>query len=319
MIDASAFDFSALKEEIGDPFAQTSNNFGRDERFWKLDRDKDGNGVAIIRFLLDSEKGMLQKLYKINTTIIKNNKKRFVSVYSPTSIGLPDPFQEKWQELYNQGIKEDVKDAQGNVTQFGSKTFNRSICYVAKIKVLRDPANPENEGKNFFYEMTSKVKDKVHAALSPSEQDIELGAKPKQLFDPVNGHSFKLVAKIGSNGFVNYDSSEVVADPSPIYNSIEEAIEEINKCPLKLSDLIKPEEFLSYEELQRKLEWVTFSEASQGNLDAEAATKVKEVPEVQEAQDSKTPDVSDVQEQNTQNTQAPQKDESLDALLDGLM
>jgi len=106
-MDINAFNFDAMKEAVGiDPFAKTTNKYAEDNRFYKLTKDKDGNGAALIRFLPDSERGMIQKLFKLNTTITKNGKKRFVSEYSPSSIGLPCPFQEEWQKLWNNGDKE---------------------------------------------------------------------------------------------------------------------------------------------------------------------------------------------------------------------
>lgn len=273
MIDASAFNFDAMKEAVGiDPFAQETNKYAEDNRFYKLGKDKNGNGAALIRFLPDSEKGMIQKLFKVNTTITKNGKKRFVSEFSPSSIGQPCPFQEQWQNLWNAGDKE------------GAKQFGRGIKYIANIKILKDPANPQNEGKIFLYEMSGAMKDKIQNAVDPSEQDRALGAQPKQLFNPLVGNSFRLVAKKGANGQINYDSSEVVNDVTSIYNSVEEALEDIKNNTHKLSDLIKPEAFLPYAKLQDKLKWVTFADVETvtpvGTLQAEAAVAVAPVVEV---------------------------------------
>ena len=171
-MNADAFNFDAMKTAVGvDPFAKEANKFAKDERFYTLTKDKDGNGGAVIRFLPDSEKGMIQRLFKINTTIINNGKKRFVSEFSPSTIGLPDPFQEKWQDLWNEGEKEDTKDANGNITKYGAKTYSRGIRYVVNIKVEKDPACPENVGKVFLYEMSGTMKDKIQGAVDPSEQN----------------------------------------------------------------------------------------------------------------------------------------------------
>ncbi len=303
MIDASAFNFDAMKEAVGiDPFAQESNKYAEDNRFYKLGKDKNGNGAALIRFLPDSEKGMIQKLFKVNTTITKNGKKRFVSEFSPSSIGQPCPFQEEWQKLWNAGDKE------------GAKLFGRGIKYIANIKVLKDPANPQNEGKIFLYEMSGAMKDKIQNAVDPSEQDRALGAQPKQLFNPLAGNSFRLVAKKGANGQINYDSSEVVNDVTSIYGSVEEALEDIKKNTHKLSDLIKPESFMPYNKLQDKLRWVTFADVETvvptGALTAEAAVAATPVVEV-------TPAV--VQTVAQPAVVAKPASNSLDDLLNGLV
>jgi hypothetical protein len=306
MIDANAFNFDALKQELGaDPFAEKSNKYAKDERFYTLAKDKDGNGAALIRFLPDSEKGMIQKLFKINTTIVKNGKKRFVSEFSPATIGQPCPFQERWQELWNSGDKD------------GAKMFGRGIRYVANIKVLKDPANPENEGKIFLYEMSGAMKDKIQSAVDPSEQDRALGAQPKELFNPLRGNSFRLVARKGANGQINYDNSEVINEVTSVYDSVEQALEDIKTNTHTLSDLLKTESFMSYEELQNKMKWVTFTEQEQVVAAAPVTTSVAEP----------TPHQSEVNaapSQPTQPTQSAQpqpagKADDLDSLLEGLV
>lgn len=310
MIDANAFNFDALTTELGaNPFDDKNNNkYGRDERFYVLSKDKNGNGAALIRFLPDSERNMIQKMFKINTTITKNAKKRFVSEYSPVNIGAPCPFQEKWQELWNSGDKD------------AAKTYGRGIRYVTNIKILKDPANPENEGKIFLYEMSGAMKDKIQNAVDPSEQDRSLGAQPKELFNPLKGNSFRLVAKKGANGQINYDSSEVMNEVTSIYDSVEEALEDINNNTHKLSDLLKPEAFMTYEQLKDKLQWVNFedvAQASENTVTTTVAEPQKSTPEVQEAvqqSDAQEPKQTASQPQQTQS-----KDDSLDALLNGLI
>lgn len=317
MIDANAFNFDALKQELGaDPFAEKSNKYARDDRFYTLAKDKEGNGAALIRFLPDSEKGMIQKMFKVNTTIVKNGKKRFVSEFSPATIGQPCPFQERWQELWNAGDKE------------GAKQFGRGIRYVANIKVLKDPSNPENEGKIFLYEMSGAMKDKIQSAVDPSEQDRALGAQPKELFNPLRGNSFRLVARKGANGQINYDNSEVLNDVSSIYDSVEQAIDDINNNTHKLSDLLKPESFMSYEELQNKMKWVTFSEnetvAPQSSAGvtttvAEVKPQASEVNAAETAQVTQTVVQEPVQTQPQTQPQAVSKSDDLDSLLQGLV
>jgi len=270
MIDENAWNFDAMKEAVGvDPFAETANKYARDERFYTLSKDKDGNGAALIRFLPDSEKGIIQKLFKINTTVTKNGKKRFISEFSPSTIGQPDPFQEEWQRLWNEGEKE------------GAKTYGRGIRYVANIKILKDPATPENEGKIFMYEMSGAMKDKIQNAVDPSAQDRDLGASPKELFNPLKGNSFRLVAKRGANGQINYDSSDVISDVTAIYENVDTAIEDIKANTYVLSDLIKPESFMSYTDLQAKMKWVLFEDAPGAVVTVPITTTVAEVPKVQ--------------------------------------
>lgn len=318
-INADAFNFDALKEQLGgNPFEDKSKQYARDERFYVLRKDKDGNGAALIRFLPDAEKGMIQRLYKINTTVVKNGKKRFVNDFSPATIGKPCPFQERWQELWNAGDKE------------AAKMFGRSIKYVANIKVLKDPATPENEGKIFMYEMSGAIKDKIQNAIDPSEQDRSLGAKPKELFNPLKGNSFRLVARRGANGQINYDSSDVINEESSIYDTAEEALEDIKQNAYVLSDLMKPEAFLSYDELTQKLGWVTFGDVqaateqaqgqtqsqSQGQSQPVTTTVAEPAPRQSEVNEGN----SQAQPEKTEQTQSSgNQNKDLDSLLNGLM
>lgn len=304
MIDASAFNFDAMKQAVGvDPFAADSNKYGSDDRYYKLGKDKNGNGAALIRFLPDSERAMIQKLFKVNTTIVKNDKKRFVSEFSPSTIGQPCPFQEQWQALWNAGDKE------------GAKLFGRGIRYIVNIKVIKDPANPENEGKIFLYEMSGSMKDKIQGAVDPSEQDRALGATPKELFNPLAGNSFRLVAKKGANNQINYDSSEVVNEVTSIYPSVEAALDDIKNNTYKLSDLIKPEAFMTYERLQEKMKWVTFADTEVATgvpsqaLNTTVAKPAAVVPEIQPAVVAPAAPAAPAAPQAT----------SLDALLNGLV
>lgn len=295
--DNNYFDFEEMKKVTStDPFI-THSSFATDTRFYTLSKNENGEGSALIAFLPDPERFLIQKMNKINTTVTNNGKKRFVSEWSPTTIGLADPFQEKWQALYNAGKQEEAR------------VFSRSIRYVVNIKVIKDPQKPENNGKIFLYEMSQKMCDKLQQALNPSDQDIELGAEKKEIFNPLKGFLFKLVAKKGSNGIINYDSSEFIQSTNVIYQSVEEAVNDIKTNAHNLSDLVKPESFKSYDELVRKLKWVTFDDV-QSTPTISTSTQV--TPEVHEAVET-TKAV-----ETAETTEVKQKDD-IDSLLDDLM
>lgn len=249
-LTAASFDFDSMVSEVGkDPFAASSDKYAEDNRFYKLTKDKDGNGGANIRFLPDRNRNMIQQVYKINTTIEKNGKKRFVNELSPNTIGAPCPFQEKWQELWNAGDKDE------------SKKFGRAVRFYTNIKVIKDPANPANEGKIFLLDMSGTMKDKIQKIINPSQADRDLGQAPKELFNPIKGNSFRLVSKKGTNGMINYDSSEALGDITSIYETVEAAFADIRDNTHDLAEFKNAETYLTYEKLQDKLRWVTFADA----------------------------------------------------------
>lgn len=309
-LTADSFNFDQITQELGkDPFAANSDKFAEDTRFYKLGKDKEGNGGAVIRFLPDINKKFIVSVNKINTTIEKNGKKRFVNELSPTTIGLPCPFQEKWAALWNAGEKEE------------SKKFGRGIRHYANIKVIKDPMNPENEGKIFLLDMSETMKNKIHKLLNPSPADRNLGDTPKELFNPVKGNSFRLVVRKGANGIPDYTSSDAIQEVTSIYNSIEEAFADIRDNTHTLNQFSDPANFLSYEKLQEKLKWVTFAG------DAGASTQVQTVqpvqPAVQESELNAAPALSVAEAQPVQQAQpavqTEQKPQSIDDLLSGLV
>lgn len=217
-----------------------------DERFYVLKKDENGNGAALVRFLPSEiyENGQIRTVkcvYKYN--VQAKTTKKFINEWAPQTIGKPDPIHDKWQQLWNEGNQDEAR------------RFARSTRYIANIKVISDPANKENEGKIFLLDMSKTLYERVNAFLNPPEAERVMGATPKNLFNPLaDGYNFKLIARVGANGFTNYDSSTPADTPSAIYASADEAVKDINENCYKLSDWDKPEAYKSYEELKALLD-----------------------------------------------------------------
>ena len=114
-----------------------------------------------------------------------------------TTIGKDDPVGELNRSLWNSGNDSDKEIA---------RKQKRKLSYYANIYVVKDPTNPENEGKTFIYKFGKKIFDKLTSAMQPEFDDDE----PINPFDFWKGANFKLKIKQVS-GFWNYDSSEFVA------------------------------------------------------------------------------------------------------------
>lgn len=278
------FNFANLMNANGgkNPFEDNSKTYARDERFYVLGKDENGSGSAMIAFLPDMNKSIIQRVYKINTSITKNGKRRFVAEYSPSTIGLPDPFQEEWARRYNAGDKD------------GSRMFSRTVRYLTNIKVIKDPANPENEGKIFLYELSQSMSAKIQKALAPSEADVQLGEEPMEVFNPLAGYVFALKCNKGANGIINYDASSFrkLGDNNTIYGKIDtdeakmnvanKAVDDIKNHTYALSEFLKPENFLSYEELKKKFEYVTFSDATSNSAPVHVEeNNASDIPDVE--------------------------------------
>ena len=211
---------------------------GADERLWKLEVDKAGNGYAVIRFLPAPDKEELPwaKLYSHafqgpGGWYIEN---------SLTTLGGKDPVSEYNRLLWNSGIDADKELA---------RKQKRKLSYTANIYVEKDPTNPHNEGKVFLYKFGKKIFDKLTAAMQPEFEDEE-AIDP---FDFWKGANFKLKAK-NVAGYRNYDSSEFAA-VSPLLED-DDAMEAIWNKQYSLVEFTNPDQFKSYTELQTRLDAV---------------------------------------------------------------
>lgn len=242
-----SFDFNSMTQ--GQDVFSTKTEYATDTRFYNLEKDpKTGEGQVLVRFLPDGElketggMGTIQKMFRIN--VQDRASKQFVSEWSPSTIGLKDPFQERFSELWKEGKQDQAKK------------LGRAIRFITNIKVINDPKHPENNGKIFLFDMSQTLAEKIQKIQMPSEADRALGIQPKELFNPLNGYNYIIRSIKGSNGIINYDSSMVAEQPTSIYNSKEEAVKDITENCYKLSEFTRPEFYKSYEELKEKLDWI---------------------------------------------------------------
>jgi len=232
-----------------------NNTSGGDDRLWKLDVDKSGNGYAVLRFLPapDGEDLPFVKLYSHafqgpGGWYIEN---------SLTTLSQKDPVSEYNTSLWNNGT-EAGKDT--------ARRQKRKLTYISNVYVVKDPANPENEGKVFLYKYGKKIFDKLMAAMQPEFED----ESPIDPFDLWQGANFKLKAK-NVAGYRNYDSSEF-AQPSPL-NDDDEALEAIWKKEHSLQDFVGADQFKSYDDLKKRLTYVLGNAASTKRLDEEVVNE----------------------------------------------
>ena len=216
------------------------NNAGSsgDDRLWKLEVDKGGNGYAVIRFLPapDGEDLPFVKLYSHafqgpGGWYIEN---------SLTTLGQKDPVSEYNTMLWNNGT-DAGKDA--------ARKQKRKLTYIANIYVVKDPANPSNEGKVMLYKFGKKIFDKITAAMQPEFEDEE-AIDP---FDFWQGANFKLKAK-NVAGYRNYDSSEFARQDSLLED--DDAMEAIWKKEFSLEEFTNADQFKSYDDLKKRLDYV---------------------------------------------------------------
>ncbi len=216
------------------------NNTGgnTDDRLWKLDVDKSGNGYAVIRFLPAPE-GEDLPFVKLYSHAFQGPGGWYIE-NSLTTLSQKDPVSEYNTLLWNNGTDSGKETA---------RRQKRKLTYVSNIYVVKDPANPENEGQVFLYKYGKKIFDKITTAMQPEFEDEE-AIDP---FDFWQGANFKLKAK-NVAGFRNYDSSEFAA-VSPVLQD-DDALEALWKKENSLQEFVAADQFKSYDELKKRLEYV---------------------------------------------------------------
>ena len=215
-----------------------SSSSSADDRLWKLECDKANNGYAVIRFLPapDGEDLPFVKLY----SHAFQGTGGWLIDSCLTTLNQKCPVCEHNSGLWNSGIDSNKEVA---------RKQKRKLTYVSNIYVVKDPANPENEGKVMLYKYGKKIFDKITAAMQPEFED----ESPIDPFDFWQGANFKLKAK-NVAGYRNYDSSEFTT-PGPLLDD-DDAMEALWKKEYSLSEFIAPDQFKSYDELKKRLDSV---------------------------------------------------------------
>jgi hypothetical protein len=215
-----------------------SSNSSDDDRLWKPELDKTGNGYAVVRFLPAPE-GEDLPWVKLYTHAFQGPGGWYIE-NSLTTIGQKDPVSDHNRDLWNSGNEKDKETV---------RKQKRKLSFYSNIYVVKDPVNPHNEGKVFLFKYGKKIFDKIMAAMQPEFED----ETPINPFDFWQGANFKLkIRKL--DGYWNYDKSEFES-PDPLLSD-DDALEALWKKEYSLNDIIAPSQFKSYEVLERRLKSV---------------------------------------------------------------
>ena len=220
-----------------------------DERLWKPELDKSGNGYAVIRFL-PAVKGEDLPWAKVWNHAFQGPTGQWYIENSLTTINQKDPVSEHNTRLWNTGLESDKEIA---------RKQKRKLQYFSNIYVVSDAKHPENEGKVFLFRYGKKIFDKITAAMSPEFED-EKAINP---FDFWEGANFKLkIRKV--DGYWNYDKSEF-EDTSKLFEDDSEA-DKVWQSQHSLAEFTAATNFKSYDELKTRLEAVLSGTVNVGNV-----------------------------------------------------
>lgn len=241
-------DFAALKRNRNNTFEKLNSELSKlgngnekssaDDRFWKPEVDKAGNGYAVIRFLpAPGEEDV--PFVRIWDHGFQGPGGWYIE-NSLTTIGQKDPVAELNSALWN------VSSDDNSPTRKQARTQKRRLHYISNIFVVNDPAKPENNGKVFLFKYGKKIFDKINDLMNPSFQD----EKPINPFDLWTGASFKLKIR-QVEGYRNYDKSEFDT-VSPLHED-DDKLEAVWKKEYSLKTFLDASNFKTYDELKAKL------------------------------------------------------------------
>ena len=250
---------NAVKEES----APQEKKSYKDERLWKPELDKAGNGYAVIRFLPAIE-GEDMPWAKIWNHAFQGPTGQWYIENSLTTVGQKDPVSEHNTKLWNTGLESDKEIA---------RKQKRKLQYYSNIYIVSDAKHPENVGKVFLFRYGKKIFDKLMAAMQPEFPD----ETPINPFDFWEGANFRLkIRKV--DGYWNYDKSEF-EKPSKL-DEDDNKIEEIWKKQYSLNDFTAATNFKSYEELKTRLDAVLSGTVSVGNVVEQMQDEPIETPKI---------------------------------------
>ena len=262
-------DFSKIAgefEKIANP-ESTSKSY-TDDRIWRLEGDKAGNGTATIRFLPRVEGDELPWV-KIFSHGFQGPTGKWYIENSLTTLGENDPVGELNSRLWNSGVQ---------ANQDIARKQKRKLSFIANVLIVSDPKHPENEGKVMLFKFGKKIFDKIMDKARPTYED----ETPVNVFDLWEGANFKLRMR-KKDGFTNYDESSFM-DKTPVSSDEQEMLRVVNS-QYKLSEFLDRKNFKTYDELKRKLEEVlsgdSFSSKSAADIAEEEDRPVASAPQIE--------------------------------------
>ena len=278
--------FAALKKSSGnlekltkaiEQLNSSSEGGKSEDKFWRPEVDKAGNGMAVIRFLpsppQDGDDGL--PWVKVFSHGFQGPGGWLIDNCLTTK-NQQCPVCEHNNKLWNSGVEANKEIV---------RKQKRKLNYIANVYIVSDPKHPENEGQVKLFKFGKKIFDKINEAMNPAFED----ETPINPFDLWKGANFKLkIRKV--DGYQNYDKSEFES-ASPLLGD-DEDLEKIWKSENSLMELISDKEFKSYDDLKARLDKV-LGATEMPKTTVESAAPVKVAQRVADADEALVSDDDD--------------------------
>ena len=234
-------DFESIKKQIGTLSGSKRRKREPDKRFFTLNMTDTDKAAAIIRFLPPpvGEPNCIVSVSNHYFPYVTPDGNKFFYEECPKTIGKECPICE-----YYFTHKEDNRK-------------KRTTAFITNILVIKDPSNPENEGKVFLFKFRNDVMKKIDDATDPKDGI----SQPMNIFDLDNAPNFKYVCtnQNGPDGkkMPRYqDSSWTAAGPIVIKGQqmSDEFLDSLSEKVYSLKEFTDPAKFKSYDEIKGKFD-----------------------------------------------------------------
>ena len=177
------------------------------------ERDKSGNGSCIIRFLPGLESEDYPYYVERFQHGFQANNKWFIE-FCPSTIGKECPSCEDSFDIIGQYGKWDdcPEDIQATLRS-RSRTNGFGAGNYCNVLVIKDPANPENEGKVHLFKFGKAIMNFILDMAQPQDDGLGTVKEPVDVFDLVSGANFKFIIR-KKDKRADYSTSSF-EDPSP--------------------------------------------------------------------------------------------------------
>jgi len=230
--------FESLKKKLQNITGSETTN--AEDNIWKPVFDENaGVGSAIIRFLPSKNSEDLPWV-KLFSHYFQGPGGWYIEK-SLTTLNKPDPVYEYNGTLWNSGDE---------ALKIQARKQKRNAAYYANIYVVKDPSNPDNEGKVFLYKFGTTIFNKIQEAMVPKFADEE-PIDPFDMWD--TGANFKIRMKMKGD-YLNYDDSAF--DKTSALHDDDKFLEAIYNKITPLQDLVDPSNFKTYEQLKARFDKV---------------------------------------------------------------
>ena len=277
-------DFKKKQDDLNNKLLNEAENDGKqgkketDDRFWYPSTDKAGNGFHIIRFLPAPPGEDLPYTKLISHGFKHPSTGRWYIENSLRTLNQSDPVATMNAELWNTDIDENKEQAR-NQKQKPNYFFN--------VYIVKDSINPENEGKVKILKGGPWVWNHIKTKLFPEFE----GEETVPVFDFWKGADFRIkIYKKGENR--QYDRCAFDA-PSEFMGGDEKKLEEVWNQQFSLQQFIEPDQFKTFEELEKRLNFVLGLTDKPERGEAKKPARQQEEKEKEPEREEHTPPTED--------------------------